>query len=183
MGTSVKNISPRQREILDLVTQKGDISVEEIQQAVDISQATAYREIQALAQADLVAKTPGGIGRMGTSARQCIQCGQENNPRTAFHIEQTSGEKFSACCPHCGLMALSSRADIRIAMTPDFFYGTMLNVRDAWYVVESTIGLCCRPSVLSFSHRADAERFVQGFGGTLLDFVRAQNKIREMMSL
>jgi DeoR family transcriptional regulator, copper-sensing transcriptional repressor len=179
----MKNLSPRQREILDLVTRKGDISVEEIQQAVGISQATAYREIQALAQADLVAKTPGGIGRMDVSDRHCIQCDQENNPRTAFHIEQTSGEKFSACCPHCGLMALSSRTDIRIAMTPDFFYGTMLNVRDAWYVVESAIGLCCRPSVLSFSQRADAERFVQGFGGSALDFVSAQNKISELMAL
>jgi nitrous oxide reductase accessory protein NosL len=80
-------------------------------------------------------------------------------------------------------MALSSRANIRTAMTPDFFYGTMLNVRDAWYVVESAIGLCCRPSVLSFSQRVDAERFVQGFGGSALDFVSAQNKIKEMMSL
>jgi Fe2+ or Zn2+ uptake regulation protein len=179
----MKNISPRQRAILDLVTQKGDIRVEEIQQAVDVSQATAYREIQALAQADLVAKTPGGIGRMGTSARQCIQCGQENNPRAVFHIEQTSGEKFSACCPHCGLMALTSHTDIRIAMTPDFFYGTMLNVRDTWYVVDSTVSLCCQPSVLSFSQRADAERFVRGFGGSALDFVSAQNKIKEMMAL
>ena len=179
----MKNISPRQRAILDLVTQKGDISVEELQRAVGISQATAYREIQTLAQADLVAKTPGGISRMDMFTKKCIQCGQENNPRTAFHIEQTGGEGFTACCPHCGLMALRSRTDFQTAMTPDFFYGTMLNVRDAWYVVDSAIGLCCRPSVLSFSQHVDAERFVQGFGGAALDFVSARNKISELMVL
>ena len=166
-----------------MVTQKGDIRVEEIQQAIGISQATAYREIQALAQADLVAKIPGGISRMGTLAGQCVQCGQENNPRTAFLIEQTGGEKFTACCSHCGLMALSNRTNIRTAMTPDFFYGTMLNVRDAWYVVQSDISLCCQPSVLSFSQRENAERFAQGFGGSALDFVSARNKIMEMMAL
>ena len=68
-------------------------------------------------------------------------------------------------------------------MTPDFFYGTMLNVRDAWYVVQSDISLCCRPSVLSFSQREDAERFARGFGGSALDFVSARNKIGEMMAL
>jgi hypothetical protein len=82
---------------------------------------------------------------MDTSARKCIQCGQESDPRTAFHIEKTGGEKISACCAHCGLMALTSHADIRIAMTPDFFYGTMLNVRDTWFVVDSAVSLCCRP--------------------------------------
>jgi len=179
----MKNLSPRQKIILDLVTPKGDISVEEIQQAIGISQATAYREIQALAQADLVAKIPGGISRRDAPARQCIQCGQENNPRTVFLIEQTGGEKFTACCSHCGLMALSSRTNVRTAMTPDFFYGTMLNVRDAWYVVQSDISLCCRPSALSFSQRENAERFAQGFGGSALDFVSARNKIMEMMAL
>ena len=65
-------------------------------------------------------------------------------------------------------------------MPPDFFFGTMLNVREAWFVVNSAINLCCQPSVLSFSQRNVAERFAQGFGGFALDFVRARNKIGEM---
>jgi DeoR family transcriptional regulator, copper-sensing transcriptional repressor len=179
----MKNLSPRQQRVLELVTQKGDIHIEEIRQAFGISQATTYREIQALAEADLVTKIPGGISRTKTLIDHCVQCGQENNPRTAFVIEQTGGEKFTACCSHCGLMALSSRTNIQTAMTPDFFYGIMLNARDAWYVVKSDINLCCRPSALSFSQREDAERFVQGFGGSALDFVSARNKIRDMMAL
>lgn len=179
----MKRISPRQQKILDFVTQKGDIRVEEIQQAIGISQATTYREIQALAELDLVTKIPGGISGRSTSARHCIQCGQETNPRTAILMEQPGGEKSTACCSHCGLMALSSRKDIRMAMTPDFFYGTMLNVRDAWYVMQSDVGVCCQPSVLSFSNRKDAERFVRGFGGSALDFISARNKIGEMMAL
>jgi hypothetical protein len=43
--------------------------------------------------------------------------------------------------------------------------------------------LCCSPSILSFSNRDDATRFTQGFGGEVMDFVRAKNRISEMMAL
>jgi len=35
---------------------------------------------------------------------------------------------------------------------------------------------------LSFSNLDDARRFVQGFGGQLLDFTSAQTEIKEMMA-
>jgi len=178
----MNNLTIRQREILKLVNQKGDLTVEELRQAIDISQATAYREIQDLAQMGLVNKVSGGIRRVENSPQRCVQCGRENNPRTSFQIEQTNGEKLTACCAHCGLMAITRRANISTAMTTDFFYGTLLNASQAWYILNSSVNLCCRPSTLTFSDPEDARRFVLGFGGELLDFTQAQQKIKESMA-
>lgn len=179
----MKNLSPRQREVLKLVTQKGDVSIEEIQQTVGISQATAYREIQALLQAELVAKIPGGISYIEAPSTGCVQCGHEANPRTTFLIEQKGGVKSLACCAHCGLMALCSLEDAVSAMTADFFHGTLFNVRVGWYVIGSEISLCCSPSALSFLQHNHAERFSQSFGGDVVDFAGGQRKIKEMMAL
>lgn len=179
----MKNLSPRQREILKIVTQKGDVLIEEIQQTLGISQATAYREMQALTQARLVAKIPGGISLIAASTNGCIQCGQEANPRVIFLIEQKDGTKSAACCAHCGLMAIAKRDDISAAMTVDFFNGMLLNARQAWYVLNSDISLCCSPSVLSFFQHDYAQRFSQSFGGDVVDFASAQRKIKELMTL
>lgn len=178
----MNNLTPRQREILKVVNQKGDLTVEELRQLIDISQATAYREIQDLAQMGLINKVSGGISRVTNTPQRCVQCGRENNPRTAFLIEQTDGEKLVACCSHCGLMTLAKRENISTAMTTDFFYGTMLNANQAWYVLNSSVNLCCRPSTLTFSNPDDAQRFIRGFGGEVLDFTQAQNMIKESMA-
>lgn len=178
----MNNLTPRQREILKIVNQKGDISIRELLQLMDISQATAYREIQELSQMKLVNKLSGGISRMSSSSQSCVQCGRENNPRTAFLIDQIDGERLVACCSHCGLMALAKRTNISTAMTTDFFYGTMLSASQAWYVLDSSINLCCRPSTLSFSNPDEAKQFVLGFGGVVLNFMEAQQKINEMMA-
>lgn len=179
----MKNLSPRQREILKLVTQKGDVLMDELQQTIGISQATAYREIQSLAQAGFVAKIPGGISLIKAPSTGCIQCGQEVHPRATFLIERKDGTKSLACCAHCGLMALSNCEDISSAMTADFFNGTLLNARQAWYVLNSDISLCCSPSALSFLRHDYALRFSQSFGGDVVDFASAQRKIKEMMAL
>lgn len=176
----MNNLTPRQREILKLVNQKGDLSVEEVRQEIDISQATAYREFQDLAQMGLVSKVPGGISRVESSPQRCVQCGRENNPRTTFLIEEADGGKVVACCAHCGLMALARRTNIKTAMTTDFFYDTLLNASQAWYVLNSSVSLCCRPSTLTFSSEDEARRFTQGYGGEAVDFNEAQQKIREM---
>ncbi len=179
----MKTLSPRQKEILKLVGEKNDLLISDVQKSLGVSQATAYREIQLLVQMGLVAKIPGGISRIETASRHCVQCGAETNSRLIFLIEQKDGKQVVACCAHCGLMALANRADVKTAMTTDFFYGTMINARHAWYILNSDISLCCRPSVLSFSSRDEAQRFTKGFKGEVVDFSAAQNKIKAMMEL
>jgi len=179
----VKNTSPRQKAILKLVQDKKDLTMEELRQSIGISQATAYREIQELSKMGLVAKIPGGISQIENSSTRCVQCGRETNSRTTFIIEQTDGKKLSACCSHCGMMALASNPNINTAMTIDFIYGKMLNVSQAWYVLNSSVVLCCSPSILSFSNREDAARFSQGFAGEIMDFSNAQKNLNKMMTL
>ena len=179
----MKNPTPRQKAIVRLVSEKENVSIGDIRKSLGISQATAYREIQSLTQMGLAAKIPGGIGRLETSSRHCFQCGTETNSRVPFVIEQEDGKQLVACCAHCGLMALTRLADVRSAMTTDFFYGTMINACRAWYVVNSNIVLCCKPSVLSFSNQDDALLFVKGFKGEVANFSVAQKKNRELMKL
>ena len=179
----MKNLSPRQREILKLIDEKKDLSIEEIRQTIGVSQATAYRETQELSQMGLVAKIPGGISQIEASTTRCVQCRGETNARTTFIIEQKDGKKLSACCSHCGMMALANNPNISTAMTIDFIYGKMLNVSQAWYVLNSNVVLCCSPSILSFSNQDDAARFSQGFGGYVMDYKNAQNSLNKMMTL
>jgi DNA-directed RNA polymerase subunit RPC12/RpoP len=180
----MKNLSPRQQEILELVAKKGFLSVEEIQREAGISQATTYRELQTLARLGLAARVPRGISQVeAPPSDQCIQCGKEINPRTVLLIKLKDGKDASACCPHCGFMAFESRTDVHTAMATDFFHGTRINARHATYVLGSDVNLCCHPSVLSFLNYKDAERFVKGFGGTVMNFVTAQAAINKLMEL
>ena len=179
----MKKLSPRQQEILSLIKQKGNLSVEEIQKAINISQATAYREIRELSQMGLAVKTIGGIGQIENSPLHCVQCRGETNARTIFIIELKDGEKLSACCSHCGMMALAGNRSVKTAMTVDFIYGKMLNVSQAWYVLNSNVALCCNPSIISFSNRDDAIRFSKGFGGEIMDFASARKSINKMMAI
>jgi len=174
-------LSPRQQEILRLIKQKGNLSVEELQKIIGISQATAYREIQELSKMGFAAKTTGGISQIENSPTCCVQCRGETNSRTTFIIEQKDGEKLIACCSHCGMMALASNTNVRTAMTVDFIYGKMLNASLAWYVLNSDVSLCCNPSIISFSNRNDAIRFSKGFGGVVMDFAHARTSINKIM--
>jgi len=176
----MKTLSPRQRLILQLVTQKGDLTVDEIRQATGTSPATAYREIQELVCLGQAVKIPGGLGRVDQTVARCLHCGREVAARLAFLLERPDGIQQSACCAHCGLMALNGA---RSAMTTDYLYGTLLNAATSWYVLDSAVSPCCRPSVLSFSDRRDAERFARGFGGEVMDFLDAQVGVRKLMAL
>jgi DeoR/GlpR family transcriptional regulator of sugar metabolism len=178
----MNTLSPRQEEIIAIVNKNGSVRVDEIQQIMGISQATAYREMQMLIQFGAVSKIPGGIRRVESKSARCLQCGGEINSRLSFLIEKKDGTPLNACCAHCGLMAINLLSDINTAMTTDFMYGTMLNVRQAWYVFHDHIGICCTPSVLCFSKQEDAKRFVTGFGGSAVSFHDAQGVIKEKMA-
>ncbi|MFZ1044010.1 MAG: DeoR family transcriptional regulator [Anaerolineales bacterium] len=175
--------TPRQKEILKLISEKENLSACDVQKTLGISQATAYREIQKLVQMGLASKIPGGIGKIETASHRCVQCGAGTNSRTAFLIELNDGKQLIACCAHCGLMALANLADIKSAMTTDFLHGTIINARPAWYVLNSDISLCCKPSVLSFASRDDALHFTKGFKGEVSGLLIAQKKVEELMKL
>ena len=72
----MKNLSPRQYEIFNLLESSGHLKAEEIQSAFKVSQATAYREMDNLARQGAAEKVPGGIARIEQEiAGRCIQPG------------------------------------------------------------------------------------------------------------
>ncbi len=179
----MKPLSPRQHKLLQLLTQKGDLTVAEIRALGEISQATAYREMQALVQGGFAQKTTGGLTLPASSTEHCLHCHRPVNPRLVFHIEQANGTRRAACCAHCGLLALRHQTDTYQATTLDFLYGALLGAAQAWYVLESGISPCCSPSALAFSTKTDAERFAAGFNGQVYDFLTAQTHIEQLMSI
>jgi len=80
-------------------------------------------------------------------------------------------------------MLLNERTDMVSALTTDYLYGKMVNVRQASYLIESDIKPCCTPSVLSFASEEDTRRFQKGFGGMVMDYQQAILAVQEMMSI
>lgn len=107
---------------------------------------------------------------------ECSVCGTELNPSSnLFTITKANGTTQSYGCPGCGLYVLSNLADRDTATieAQDFLSRKPVDARQAWYVRGSSVSFCCQPSWLAFGKREQAESFVKGFGGELLDFEQA----------
>jgi hypothetical protein len=99
-------------------------------------------------------------------------------------LRMADSSQRRACCPHCGLIALSeSYPSVASALVTDFLYGRTVNCRTASYVIESQVSFCCTPTFLAFERREDAERFQKGFGGKVLDLGGALAALENDMKL
>jgi len=181
-------LTKRQQLLLEQLKTSRALSVEEIQRRFAISTATAYRDFRALVEVGAAVKTQGGIrlavtqAPAGASAQRCSFCGGELNERSSFIIQGKDGRQLKACCAHCGLMALGNQ-EVAAALTCDFLYGRMVNARQAVFLLESSVSLCCQPSVLSFASASDAERFQAGFGGQVCTLEEALARLRSVMHI
>ncbi len=182
-------LTDRQQQLFEWLQAqpKRTASIEAIEAQFGISSATAYREARALVQTSQAHRTRGGI-KLGPptdpppAAGQCAFCGGVVHERAAFVIQQRDGTQRSACCPHCGLLALG-QGDVLAALAADFLYGRMVNTRHAYFLLGSKVDLCCKPSVLCFATQEDARRFQRGFGGQVLTLEQALTRLREAMAL
>ncbi len=175
----------RQRQILTYLRESETLTINELVDRLGVSPMTVHRDLNRLAEAGLVQKIHGGVtlpaetSEIG-SAPRCAMCHQAIHPRAAFVTHCPTGEQQHACCPHCGLMLACEQTQPALSLTTDFLYGHMVNAHQAAFLIGSGVTLCCMPSVLTFGSRADAERFQQGFGGTLLDFAQAQQHLQRL---
>lgn len=181
-------LSERQGLILAYLREHGSASVHEVQQHLEIPTATLYRDVNNLIRTGMLHRSHGRLHlqsspQVDSPSATCVMCGVGVNQRTALSIHLGDGSQVTACCPHCGLMYLSKRSDVRSALVTDYLYGKMHNVRMAVYLLESQVQVCCSPSLLCFANQEDAEKFQVGFGGQMLNFNQAMQMLDHMMAL
>lgn len=181
-------LNGRQQLILEYLRDAETVTIHELQARFDIPTATLYRDVRAIVDAGLAVKIRGGVTlrppeSKDVSANNCAHCGNPILARSAFPIQLSDQVQIFACCAHCGLLLLDQYPSARSALSADFLYGKMINVRQAAFVLESKVRLCCTPSVLCFGSQEEADDFQKGFGGRVASFKRAIVEVRELMSL
>jgi len=180
-------LTDRQLQLYEILQARQRISTDEIKTHFAISSATASRDIHALVLAGMAVKASHGVKlapppeppKMGA---KCSYCSGTVNDRTIFIIQLQDGNQKSACCGHCGLMALD-KAGAETALASDYLYGRMVNARQAIYIIGSSVSLCCEPSVLCFASAEEARCFQKGFGGSLYSMTEAIVQLKGVMSL
>lgn len=178
-------LSDRQHQLLEWLRTRRSLTIAEIQEHFSVSPATAYRDMRALVGASLAVKTSEGLkippppGRLRPEG-QCFYCGGTINERSIFLIQLSDGNQRSACCPHCGLLALGE-PDVASVLACDFLYGRMVNARQATFLLGSKVTLCCEPSALCFSSEEDAHNFQLGFGGQVCTLEQAISELQKLM--
>lgn len=171
----------RQQQILEWLRAEGSLAIDVLAARLGVSAMTVHRDLDQLVNSGQVQKVYGAaewVESKPETRRICDLCHAEVPDRTLFTIQLKSGEQQHACCPHCGLMMMDE--NVALALTPDFLYGRMVNVVQAFYVIDSRVHLCCVPSALCFTCIEDAQAFQHGFGGKVMSFESMMKHVRHL---
>lgn len=113
---------------------------------------------------------------------QCVMCGMDLNQYThvRYQVKDKQGKTYTTCGVQCGLLLqLNLKDNFSSATATDLFSHRTINATKAWYVYHSSIITDMGPGFIAFGDKKIAEKFIRGFGGELLDFHAALNKVRE----
>lgn len=177
----MSGMAPTQRQmaILEWLDTQDSLTITQLVDRFGVSAMTIHRDLDKLADQGCVRKVRGGVlpaidPRGGPVPQDsCTVCGKRVPARSQWIGITADGQRWHACCSHCGLLQLQNSPQPQSALSADFLYGRMVNVYQAAYVLGSDVMLCCVPSILCFASPNDAERFRQGFGGEVMDYVTA----------
>jgi DeoR family transcriptional regulator, copper-sensing transcriptional repressor len=179
----------RQRKILEFLSERRTLTIQELIQDLGVSSMTVHRDLIKLADAGQLSKTRGGATLLPRATHipnapgQCAMCNQNVPTRTVVIIQSPESGHLSACCPHCGLTLLDQNPKATLAMVADFIYGRMVGAGEAAYLVGCSVTLCCEPSILAFACPDQASSFQKGFGGEIMDLAQALDYLRSKMAI
>lgn len=174
----------RQQFILDALASQGSVRIDDLAGALNVSAMTVHRDLDQLASAGRLRKVRGGAlpAQPVEADHVCLACYGPVSPRTQMVLHWVDGSQRRACCPHCGLMAVSRDAEaIASILVTDFLFGRIVNGRTAAFLAEPGISICCTPTVLAFEDAHNAQRFQAGFGGEIFDLDGALAFVRTSM--
>jgi len=179
------SFNQRQQYILESLASQGSVRIDDLARALVVSSMTIHRDLDQLARAGQLRKVRGGAVPAAPPPEAddvCVACYAQLSPRTQVVLHLADDSQRRACCPHCGLMMLSrGLEEVSSFLVTDFLYGRSVNGRTAAYVAESSIALCCTPTILAFEATSDAQRFQAGFGGQLFNLDGALAFVRTTM--
>ncbi len=122
----------------------------------------------------------------------CQVCRRPMHQATFYSIYLEGEEnRVEVCCPRCGLYFQQGRDDVLRAEVADFDTGELVTARDATFVENSSVHLCCNqefvqkdrsgrdyvlswdrclPSLVAFRYRQAAARFTLTKGGVIRSY-------------
>ncbi|GAB1420086.1 copper uptake transcriptional regulator YcnK [Anaerolineales bacterium] len=168
----------RQEKILAWLKEENTLRIDDLSERLQVSVMTVHRDVDQLAQQNLVEKVHGGLrlpDLLTTAVDSCRLCHMPVQERFHFSINTSDNEHFLACCPHCGLLLLNQTPKVISALVKDFLYGKIVNVHQAYFLVNSRVSLCCEPGLLAFTSEKDALSFQKGFGGQVMNCEEARH--------
>lgn len=181
------NSLAREKQILEYLHQHGSASIQQLVEALGVSNMTVHRDLNKLAESGQIVKKHGGAALTSETIEEraavCAMCRKPVTLRTVFLVQLESGEEKQACCAHCGLMMQSREPNLWQSLTADYLHGHMVSAGQAVFLVGSDVTVCCVPSVLTFGSRTDAEKFQKGFGGQVLGMNETVEYLRGMMHM
>lgn len=187
-----KEKESRKEKILEILQEKKTISVKELSSILNVSEMTIYRNVRELEKEGLIQKNHGSI-KIPTESKkelnsnkneQCPICFKNINPHSSYKIIINSSQIIEACCEHCGFILHQRYENLNVsAICYDFITKKPMNPFEAYFVIDSEAIPCCNPSVIAFQNNNDALKFMNGFGGKVLNFIEAYNLIKNRTSM
>ena len=147
----------------------------------------AKRILQALVAWALVATVGAVLYVEWDEPDRCDICYRPMHQETFYRIHLESGASKDACCPRCGLRFQEGRDDVVGTEVTDFNTRQHIDAAVAYYVEGSPVHFCshasvrddrsggqyevawdrCLPSLIAFSSREAAQKFLEENGGDI----------------
>ena len=97
----------RQQTLLEWLKEEGALKISDISERFGVSEMTVYRDVNQLADANRIIRTPGGITLPPASERSANQCGYCLRPIQHSYSVQlitVSQAVEQMCCIHCAIL-------------------------------------------------------------------------------
>ncbi|MBE0446721.1 MAG: DeoR/GlpR transcriptional regulator [Actinobacteria bacterium] len=179
----------RRERIKNLIRSRHNIKISELSELFGVSEMTIHRDIKPLVEEGIVIKTFGGITiarkepEHAPGSNDCVFCHRKIDRRLSYRLILPENKVEATCCAHCGLLRHQQLGDKAIqAICHDFLFHTTISAPMAYFVMDALLDIgCCQPQVLTFGKKEHAEGFVKGFGGLVLSFSEALERVHVKM--